>query len=50
MKTLLTGFEPFLDNSVNPSKELIKDSDFIDVATIVLPVSYKNAKKLLEKK
>lgn len=49
MKILVTGFEPFLDNLVNPSAkvlELIKDK----YETLLLPVSYKRAPLILNRR
>lgn len=52
-RILVSGFEPFDGDSVNPSSVLldwlkVKQFDF-DLRTIVLPVSFKNAYPLLEK-
>ena len=49
MKILITGFEPFLNNDANPSMlivNMLKDK----YDTIILPVSYSEAKKILENK
>jgi len=43
-KILLTGFEPFQQEPINPSKELVQAfSRTNQVDTLVLPVSYKRA-------
>lgn len=46
---LLTGFEPFLGETVNPSQELLNlVSERGDVETLLLPVSYQRSLHLLE--
>lgn len=47
MKILVTGFEPFLDNDINPSKELVESSLFASFNTMILPVSYGKARESL---
>ena len=47
MKILVTGFEPFLDNDINPSKELVESSLFASFDTMILPVSYGKARESL---
>ncbi|AIF69803.1 pyrrolidone-carboxylate peptidase [Palaeococcus pacificus DY20341] len=53
MKVLITGFEPFGGEKINPSWEAVKElSDEIDGAQIVkkeLPVSFKKVREILPK-
>jgi pyroglutamyl-peptidase len=54
MKLLLTGFEPFLGEKINPSQllvdEVAKHRDFSWVETMILPVSFKAAPQVLSRK
>lgn len=47
MKILLTGFEKFRDNEVNPSKELVVSSSLVSCCPLILPVSYSSARQKL---
>src|SRR5574344_2186508 len=53
MKLLLSGFEPFLNNKINPSfevlKKLPKDIDVNEINIIELPVTFNESFKVLEK-
>lgn len=53
-KILVTGFEPFDKSSLNPSKaivqELEQDSSLVNLKTLILPVDFKSAAKLLIEK
>lgn len=53
MKLLLSGFEPFLNNKINPSfevlKKLPKDIDGNEINIIELPVTFNESFKVLEK-
>ena len=50
----MTGFEPFDKSSLNPSKaivqELEQDSSLVNLETLILPVDFKSAAKLLIEK
>lgn len=55
MKLLMTGFEPFCGERINPSEELLKlfsDDKFLSgdsrVETLLLPVSYQRSVDILE--
>lgn len=43
MKILITAFEPFGGEKINPSMELIKDINADNISTLVIPTSFKNA-------
>lgn len=53
MKVLLTAFEPFGGDTINPSLEVLKqiDSDFsnLELKKLILPTSFKGADELFEK-
>lgn len=51
MKILISGFKPFLGQSINPSQKLALDlqSAFSEVVSIVLPVEYKQSSWILER-
>ncbi|MCB0369245.1 MAG: hypothetical protein KDD45_07250 [Bdellovibrionales bacterium] len=48
-KILITGFEPFLDHKVNPSKELALYMKNLGYSVLIFPVSYKEVTSQLEK-
>lgn len=54
MRLLLTGFEPFLGEKINPSQLLVDEvarlSEFSWVETMILPVSFRTAPAILLKK
>lgn len=51
MKILMTGFEPFLGERINPSEELLKIySGCEKIDTLLLPVSYEKSFRLLRQK
>jgi pyroglutamyl-peptidase len=54
MKLLLTGFEPFLGEKINPSQMLVEavnsSGDFPWVDTLILPVSFKSCPEILLQK
>ncbi|MFA6796808.1 MAG: pyroglutamyl-peptidase I [Bacilli bacterium] len=45
MKLLITGFEPFAGDSINPSKEVAEKLSSKDISVHILPVSYNRGKK-----
>ena len=53
-KILVTGFEPFDKSSLNPSKSIVReleqDSSLVNLETLILPVDFKSAAKLLIEK
>lgn len=53
MEILITGFEPFQDNMINPSEEILKYLPKTiygnNIHKVVLPVTYKHAFETLEK-
>ena len=53
-KVLVTGFEPFDKSSLNPSKSIVReleqDSSLVNLETLILPVDFKSAAKLLIEK
>ena len=53
-KILVTGFEPFDKSSLNPSKSIVReleqDSSLVNLETLILPVDFKSAAKLLVEK
>jgi pyroglutamyl-peptidase len=51
MKVLISGFEPFLGESVNPSELLVHEikKTFSDISILVLPVEFKHAFEILKK-
>ena len=50
----MTGFEPFDKSSLNPSKSIVReleqDSSLVNLETLILPVDFKSAAKLLIEK
>jgi pyroglutamyl-peptidase len=54
VKILMTGFEPFLGERINPSEELLKffsqESRGGNIDTLLLPVSYRRSVELLSQK
>jgi pyroglutamyl-peptidase len=46
-KILVTGFEPFLQHALNPSKEVLSALADASVVTLLLPVSYAKAMEIL---
>ena len=44
MKILLTAFEAFNNDTINPSEEILKSIEDEDIIKILLPVSYERAK------
>ena len=53
-KILVTGFEPFDKSSLNPSKSIVReleqDSSIVNLETLILPVDFKSAARLLIEK
>ena len=53
-KILVTGFEPFAKSILNPSKSIVReleqDSSIVNLETLILPVDFKSAAKLLIEK
>lgn len=54
IKILLSGFEPFEKEPINPSQELLKnfdisDNDTHELRTLTLPVTVRDAGRLIEK-
>ena len=53
-KILVTGFEPFAKSILNPSKSIVReleqDSSLVNLETLILPVDFKSAAKLLIEK
>lgn len=47
MNILITGFDSFLDNKINPSKEVLRSISFEHTRILILPVSYCRAQKQL---
>ena len=45
MKILITAFEPFNNDTVNPSEEILKN---IDGCKVMLPVSYNRVEEVLD--
>lgn len=50
MRILLSAFEAFNNDTINPSEEILKNIEDCDVEKILLPVSYAHAKEILLKK
>ncbi len=47
MKILVTGFKPFLGESVNPSELILNEIKHPNIQTLILPVEFKSAFEIL---